>query len=210
MTLGLLVAGGTILYKHLVHPNYARIGSLLGWGPNGSQIVQSAYKWSQKRGLPFPWVLATIIVESGGNPRSTGDANGESKGLMQVNTVANAAVLRQYGYGPSDMYDIDHGIEIGTLLMKQFYDKVKQHGAARVRTPIDETLRLSYKGPEPVYNALDRGQEPSSLLVRASGHRELARGDAESCISRRRYERGACQTTVRVSSAALTAGGWLV
>ena len=163
MTLGLLVAGGTILYKHLVHPNYARIGSLLGWGPNGSQIVQSAYKWSQKRGLPFPWVLATIIVESGGNPRSTGDANGESKGLMQVNTVANAAVLRRYGYGPSDMYDIDHGIEIGTLLMKQFYDKVKQHGAARVRTPIDETLRLSYKGPQPVYNALDRGQEPSSL-----------------------------------------------
>jgi len=160
--LGVLAFGGVVVAKHIITPNFAKISAMLGgrWTP---QIVQSAWKWAKKRGLPFNWVLATIIVESGANPRSTGDADGRSKGLMQVNVVANAKTLAKYGYGPNDMYDVDHGIEIGTLLMRDFYDKIRQHGAARVRTPIDETLRLSYKGPTPVYNALDHGQEPSSL-----------------------------------------------
>lgn len=162
VVLGLFAAGIWVVAKHVITPSFARVSAGLGgrWTP---AMVASAWKWSQKRGLPFNWVLATIIVESSANPHTQSDANGESKGLMQVNTVANAGTLKKYGYKPDDMYDVDHGIEIGTLLMKQFYDEVKQHGAARVRTPIDETLRLSYKGPTPVYNALDRGQEPSSL-----------------------------------------------
>ena len=162
MLLAVLAGGIVVVGKHVITPNFAKISAMLGgrWTPT---MVQSAWKWAKKRGLPLNWVLATIIVESSANPHATGDAGGESKGLMQVNTVANANVLRQYGYGPNDMYDVDHGIEIGTLLMLDFYNKVKQHGAARAKTPIDETLRLSYKGPEPVYNALDRGQEPSSL-----------------------------------------------
>ena len=162
MLLAVLAGGLVVVGKHVITPNFAKISAMLGgrWTP---AIVQSAWKWAKKRGLPFNWVLATIIVESGANPRSTGDAGGESKGLMQVNTVANAKLLAQHGYRPDDMYDVDHGIEIGTLLMLDFYNKVRQHGASRARTPIDETLRLSYKGPETVYAALDRGQEPSSI-----------------------------------------------
>ncbi len=162
LPLALMALGTGVIVAHVVHPNFVKIAALLGrpWTPG---IVQSAWKWAKKRGLPFDWVLATIIVESGANPRSAGDAGGESKGLMQVNTVANAAKLRAAGYRPEDLHHVDTGIEMGTLMMREFYDKVREHGAARVRTPIDETLRLAYKGPGPVYAALDRGQEPSSL-----------------------------------------------
>jgi len=59
--------------------------------------VQSASKWAKRRGLPLDWVLTTILVESGGNPRAAGDSDGRSAGLMQVNTVAHAAELKAAG-----------------------------------------------------------------------------------------------------------------
>lgn len=160
--LGVLAGGLWVVAKHVITPDFAKISAMLGghWTP---AMVQSAWKWANKRGLPFNWVLSTIIVESSANPRSTGDSGGESKGLMQVNTVANAKLLAQYGYRPDDMYDVDHGIEIGTILLRQFYDNVKAHGAERAKTPIDVTTRLAYKGPATVYAALDHGQEPSSI-----------------------------------------------
>ena len=53
------------------------------------QIIQSARNWSQARGIPLQEVLATILVESSGNPRAWANkANEDSRGLMQVNIHA--------------------------------------------------------------------------------------------------------------------------
>lgn len=164
----LAAAGLVVIGVHLVHPNFAKIAALLGWGgPNGVQIVQSAWNWSRKRGVPFAWVLATIIVESGGNPNASGDAGGRSKGLMQVNTVAHASDLAAKGVRPDDLKKIDPGIEWGTWAMKDIYDKHVLAPLAvaprPITTPKDVSMRLAYKGPTPVENAIRAGREPSSL-----------------------------------------------
>lgn len=163
----LALGGAAVALAHLTHPNYAKIGALLGWGPNGSKIVQSAWNWSKKRGVSFPWVLATIIVESGGNPMSAGDAGGKSKGLMQVNTSAHLKELTKAGVRPEDLHKIDTGIEWGTWAMKDIYDKyVLEPLASTSRsfaTPKDVMMRLAYKGPGPVANAIRSGREPKDI-----------------------------------------------
>ena len=164
LSLGLLALGGGIVAAHIVHPNYAKIAALLG-RPWTTDIVASAWKWSRKRGVPFAWVLATIIVESGADPHSAGDAGGKSKGLMQVNVLAHAADLMKAGYVPNDMYKIDPGIEMGTLAMRDIYNKyVLEPSAARpTAAPKDVAMRLAYKGPATVKSAILRGEDPRAI-----------------------------------------------
>lgn len=165
MLLGVLALGGVVIAKHVITPNYSKIAALLGkpWTP---AIVQSAWKWSRKRGVPFTWVLATIIVESGANPHAAGDAGGESKGLMQVNTSPTAwgPKLRAAGVAPEALYGVDKGIEWGTLAMKTIYaELLKAIGSRRLQTPLDEALRLAYKGPSTVESAIRAGREPTTI-----------------------------------------------
>jgi soluble lytic murein transglycosylase-like protein len=164
VTLSFLVvagAGAAIAYLH--HPNYAKIAAATKIPVAG---VQSAWKWSRVRGLPFAWVLATIIVESGGNPRSQGDAGGKSKGLMQVNTEVHAKDKDWIAAGvhPDDMFNIDKGVEWGTKVMKEILgeldDVLKSH---HVKTSRDVSLRLSYKGPSTVKKTIIAGREPSDI-----------------------------------------------
>ena len=165
-TVGLLLAaaGLVVIGVHIVHPDFAKIAALLGMPV---KAVQSAWSWSRRRGLPFAWVLATIMVESGGNPNSVGDAGGRSKGLMQVNTVAHAGDLAKAGVRPEDLHKIDTGVEWGTWAMKDIYDKhvlAPLAAAPRpIHTPKDVSMRLAYKGPGPVEHAIRTGHEPSDL-----------------------------------------------
>lgn len=127
--------------------------------------VASAAKWAKKRGLPLDWVLTTILVESRGNPRAAGDSDGRSVGLMQVNAVAHAAELRAAGLTRESLFDPETNIEWGTKYLVQFRDDVLSTlGGRSPPAPLDELVRLSYKGPASVLAALKRGQNPAATL----------------------------------------------
>lgn len=126
--------------------------------------VQSAAKWARKRSLPLEWVLATILVESQGNPMAAGDAGGKSVGLMQVNTAAHAAEMAAAGVTRDDLFGVDKNIEWGTKYLAEFRGQVQ--AALRGRrppAPLDEIVRLAYKGPATVLSALKSGRDPTQL-----------------------------------------------
>lgn len=126
-------------------------------------IRASAAHWAKIRGLPLPWVLATITVESGGRPHLRGD-DGVSYGLMQVNTRAHAGRLKALGISPEQLLDVDTNIMVGTKLLREAWDTVVKALAGRTPpAPIDVLVRLAYKGPGPVGKALREGRDPRNL-----------------------------------------------
>lgn len=136
--------------------------------PLTPEIVESAQKWAEARGLPLQWVLSTILVESGGNPRTIGDRfiipEGASIGLMQVNTVAWQNVLKKAGVTRAMLFNIDKNIEWGTRIMRQKYDQVmtalnKTRRPLRNPVPIDVLMRLLYTGVD-VIKAIYNGKDP--------------------------------------------------
>jgi soluble lytic murein transglycosylase-like protein len=125
--------------------------------------VQSAARWAKARGLPLEWVLATIIVESRGNPRAVGD-DGRSIGLMQVNAAAHASELAAEGASRDALFDPNTNIAWGTRYLRQFRDDVKAAAAGRsLPAALDVLVRLAYKGPAPVTSALRHGANPLAL-----------------------------------------------
>jgi hypothetical protein len=129
------------------------------------EVVASVKKWSAARGLPEREVLATIYVESRGNPKAWANLSTEdSRGLMQVNVRAWAPKLVQYGMTVDDLWDVDKNIMIGTLIYKQYRDNVikwiQQSGKPQ-SAPIDVLARLAYKGPAYVQKKILAGLDAS-------------------------------------------------
>lgn len=153
------MAGMILAAYKLTHgPDLTRIAAAAGLP---LQYVQIAAKEARKNGLPLDWVVATIMVESKGNPYSRGDAGGKSVGLMQVNVVANAKVLAQAGVAPEQMIDPATNIRIGTQLLAGFKQRVLSALSGRVPPlPLDELTRLEYKGPRSIEGALRSGRDP--------------------------------------------------
>lgn len=142
-------------------PDLVRVAAGLGWP---LAWVQSASRWALLRGVPLEWVLATILVESNGRPSAAGDADGRSKGLMQVNAVAHARELAAAGLTAESLYDPYVNIEWGTKYLKEFRDKVLENlGGRTPPIPLDEITRLAYKGPSTVYAALRAGKNPATI-----------------------------------------------
>lgn len=150
------LAGLVIAAVGLTQPNVQRVATGLGLP---LAYVQSARKWSALYRVPFEWVLATILVESGGKPYARGDDGGKSVGLMQVNVVAHAKDVTL-----AQMLDPDQNIKWGTKYLKDFKDDVENALAGRT-APIPESwiVRLAYKGPTTVLNALHKGQNPATI-----------------------------------------------
>ena len=119
------------------------------------EIINSARKWANARGVPLSEVLATILVESSGNPRAWNHANPakeDSRGLMQVNINAWKALLTANGMTVNDLWDIDKNIQIGTYIYAKHRQEVQsliaQSGcAAAGSVPLATLTRLYYKGP---------------------------------------------------------------
>jgi hypothetical protein len=130
-------------------------------------VVEAATKWAQVRGLPLQWVLATILVESRGNPLIVGDRfiipEGASIGLMQINTVAWKDRLRRAKVTRQMLFNVDKNVEWGTLIMREKYDKVmealvKTRRPLRNPVPVDVLMRLLYTGVDvlkAIYNGVD-------------------------------------------------------
>jgi hypothetical protein len=119
------------------------------------EIINSARKWANVRGIPLQEVLATILVESSGNPRAwnrVNPAKEDSRGLMQVNVNAWKPVLVANGMTTDDLWDIDKNIQIGTSIYAQYRKKVQDLIAqsdcsAAKSVPVATLTRLYYKGP---------------------------------------------------------------
>lgn len=130
------------------------------------QVVASAVKWAKARGVPVREILATIYVESRGNPRAWANlATEDSRGLMQVNVNAWKPLLAKYGYTTEDLWDIDKNIQVGSEIYATYRQKVQsliaQSGVPQV-APIDVLTRLYYKGPAYVQKKILAGQDASS------------------------------------------------
>jgi len=129
------------------------------------EIVNSARKWAQARDIPLQEVLATILVESSGNPREWANkATEDSRGLMQINVNAWKPLLAQNGMTVDDLWNIDKNIQIGTYIYaryrKEVQDLIAQSGTPQ-STPIDVLTRLYYKGPAYVRSKILAGQDAS-------------------------------------------------
>jgi hypothetical protein len=163
LPLALLAFAGvlTAAIKLTGGPDARKVAAGLGWPV---AYVQSAIKWAKRRSVPLEWVLSTIIVESRGNPHAAGDADGRSAGLMQVNTAAHAAELAAARLSRESMFNPDTNIEWGTKYMAQFRAEILRALAGRTPpAPLDEILRLSYKGPAAVLSLLRAGRDPRTL-----------------------------------------------
>jgi hypothetical protein len=125
------------------------------------QVVASAKRWAAERGIPVQEILATIYVESRGNPKAWANLSTEdSRGLMQVNVRTWASKLASYGMTVDDLWDVDKNIMIGTLIYKQYRDNVLTWIAQSGRpqpVPIDVLARLAYKGPAYVKKVILEG-----------------------------------------------------
>lgn len=137
-------------------------------------VYALAEKWAAARGLPLQWVLATILVESGGDVRKVGDCYDKSGnrlpeckslGLMQVNWVAHGERLRRdrLAQNREDLFDPETNIKIGTLFLREAYDLVLRELAGTTpNTPIDLLTRFAYKGPAPTKQAIRQNEAPQN------------------------------------------------
>lgn len=131
-----------------------------------AEIIASARKWAKIRGVPVQEILATIYVESRGNPKAWANlATEDSRGLMQVNVNAWASKLQARGYSLDDLWDIDKNIEIGSEIYANYRNTVKsliaQSGVPQSAS-IDVLTRLYYKGPAYVKKKILAGEDASS------------------------------------------------
>jgi hypothetical protein len=143
-------------------------------------VVAAARKWSARLDVPLPWVLATIVAESRGNPRAVGDYHvdprGASIGLMQVNTVASAAALKRARVTREMLFTPDVNVQWGTMILKRKYDLVRE-ALARARSKrvaaaiaarpalLGELTRLLYTGVD-VIRHIYNGTLPDPVKVR--------------------------------------------
>jgi hypothetical protein len=166
---------------YLARPVFGSFGSFGADDPMAISpvIVAAAQKWGAARGLPVPWILATIWAESRGNPRAVGDYHvdpkGASIGLMQVNTVAEASNLKRARTTREMLFNPDKNIEWGSMILLRKYQLVLQALAKaknrKVATAIakrpellGELVRLLYTGVD-VIRHIYRGTLPDPKKV---------------------------------------------
>lgn len=129
-------------------------------------IIEGARKWARARGVPLQEILATILVESSGNPRAWANLKTEdSRGLMQVNIRAWQSLLTQNGLTADDLWDIDKNLMIGTYIYAKFRNEVQQliaQSGCPQTASIDVLTRLYYKGPAYVRKKILACQDASS------------------------------------------------
>jgi soluble lytic murein transglycosylase-like protein len=115
-------------------------------------LIASAKQWAEKRSIPAIDVLATILLESGGNPKAHALSSKEdSRGLMQVNVRAWGSLLTKLGYSQDDLYKPEIGIELGTYVLADARAKVqKLVNASKVKQyhDVSTLTRLYYAGPK--------------------------------------------------------------
>jgi soluble lytic murein transglycosylase-like protein len=125
-------------------------------------ILAVARKWASARGLSLVEVMATILLESRGNPKARNfTAKEDSRGLMQVNLNAWKDVLAAKGIRADDLYDADKAVEMGTHIFAAYQTKVKNLLRANPVPQFHDTgtlTRLYYAGPKYVLKMLSEAR----------------------------------------------------
>lgn len=127
------------------------------------EVVASASKWAKVRNIPLSDVLATIVLESRGNPKAHALTEKEdSRGLMQVNIRAHQATLSKLGYKPDDLWKLDVGVEVGTYILAAFrqrvLDAIKANPVKQFHD-VSTLTRLRYAGPKYVDSMLAKAKK---------------------------------------------------
>ncbi len=148
--------------------------------PLTEEIIRTARKWAEARKLPVEWVLATIMMESEGQPGVIGDS-GNSYGLMQIHVPAHGPRLAKHGItDPKQLFDIDTNIKIGTEIMRDFLDIVRKTRAQKTWArdlPDSDLIRIAFKGGKLAVMAALSGKEPykNFAAAQAKWHDRLER-----------------------------------
>jgi len=131
------------------------------------QIVNLARTWAKKRQLPLDWVLATIQLESGGNPKAANiSSNERSLGLMQVNVNVHRDRLARHGLVEEHLYDPNIAIMVGTEILAEFKAGVERLlGGKPPPIPLDQLVRVAYKGGLGAAKRVLAGAPPSPETV---------------------------------------------
>jgi soluble lytic murein transglycosylase-like protein len=131
-------------------------------------VVASASKWAKARGIALTDVLATIVLESRGNPKAHALTEKEdSRGLMQVNVRAHKAILDKLGYKPEDLWKLDVGVEVGTAIFAAYrqrvLDAIKKNPVAQAHD-VGTLTRLRYAGPKYVDSMLAKAKTTADTV----------------------------------------------
>lgn len=148
----------------------AALGKKLRSGTITPEVYNLAKKWAEARKLPFDWVLATILAESGGDRYKKGDYKDgiyRSLGLMQINRVAHKDLLKAFGIpNPTQLFDPNINIMLGTYLIREAWARVYRDSLGRASSaPLNELVRFSYVGPTPTTRAMREGKHPRDVFV---------------------------------------------
>jgi|WetSurMetagenome_2_1015567.scaffolds.fasta_scaffold01699_16 soluble lytic murein transglycosylase-like protein len=171
LTLGAALVFGVVLFgKRAAAAVKGAVGSSAGFTAGlekaaaklSGEVMAAAKKWAAKRDLPLSDVLATILLESRGEPKAHAKTkNEDSYGLMQVNANAWKPTLSSLGYKPEDLFDPDKGVEVGTLILKKYRDTVKglvDGSKVAQAHSLDTITRLYYAGPKYVQDTLKKAK----------------------------------------------------
>lgn len=117
-------------------------------------VLAAARKHARAKGIPLEDVLATILLESRGNPKAhLKNSKEDSRGPMQVNINAWGPLLKSKGYTASDLFDVEKGIDVGTTILGNFRKKVETE-IAKSAVPLHKQAydlgtitRMWYAGP---------------------------------------------------------------
>lgn len=118
-------------------------------------VLAAAKKHGRAKGIPLEDVLATILLESRGNPKAhLKNSKEDSRGAMQVNINAWGGLLKSKGYTPNDLFDVEKGIDVGTTILGNFRKKVEAE-ISRSAVPLHKQAydlgtitRMWYAGPK--------------------------------------------------------------
>lgn len=170
----LLILAGMTVVAAAAH-NARAVAAAKSVGGLRADYVALAKKWAAYFNVPWQWVLATILVESGGKASAVNPLDrGTSVGLMQVNMSAHADLLRSVGINPDPasaaavaaLQAPDVNIKLGTKILRAKYDllarDLTEHGVA-APPYIDAVVRLLYRGVPGTLPAVRAGQDPRSL-----------------------------------------------
>lgn len=91
------------------------------------EIAMAITKYSTKFNFPPELILCLIERESSFHKKAfskpTSKSKNGCKGLMQINPLAHPEKLKKLGIKGDEIFHIDKNIHIGTMILREYYDK---------------------------------------------------------------------------------------
>ncbi len=93
------------------------------------EIATAVEKYSKRYTFPPELIICIIERESSFRLRALSNPTKNSQagcmGLMQINPLAHPKKLKKLNIKGSQIYHIDNNIHVGTMILREYYDKTK-------------------------------------------------------------------------------------